>query len=415
MEFKKESLYTYDGSKGTMFMLNGYTGLPEALSQTNPDVVSELAGSYVQAGCDLIQTNTFNANGNSLKKYGLSDKQKELIEKSINIAKRAASANPGCSVVFSIGPTGRLMEPSGDLTYDEAYEIYSAMEGYALDYGADIFQFETFTDLYEIKIAIIALKDLCDKRDIKVTVMSSLSFEENERTLMGNTPVQCAEMLTRLGVDVLGSNCGFGGNKMVSVIRQMASCTDLPVLAKPNAGLPVNVDGKVVYTQSPEDFAKDCVNLVNAGANIIGGCCGTTPKHIAEMIKVLKDTPVAVTSTVEIKERVYEAPAFICPEDWDEGSLYDLAYDSLDNENDLVCLWGDKGIDIAKAIGVVYGVTKADTAAYCSDAHELEESIKRAPVLPDIWLPKGVSLTDNIQILADKYNLRILKEDNFNG
>lgn len=305
------------------------------------------------------------------------------------------------------------MEPSGDLSYIDAYNIYSTMEEYALDCGVDIFQFETFTDLYEIKIAVLALKDLCEKRGIKVTIMCSLSFEENERTLMGNTPRQCAELLTKLCVDVIGSNCGFGGNKMVSVIREMASYTDLPVLAKPNAGLPMNVDGKVVYTQEPVEFADICSQLIAAGANIIGGCCGTTPSHISSMINILKDKTIENNSKVVYDKKNYENPVFLYPDEWDDDSIYDLAYDCLDNENDLICLYGVNCDELANSVRIINSVTKADTAVFCTNMFELEESIKRAPILSDIWLPNGVDISDT-QFLAKKYNLNIIKEDNYN-
>lgn len=409
-------IYYYDGSKGTIFIQSGHEGFPEALVLSNPDVVYDLVESYARVGCDFIQTNTFGANGHSLLNNGLANKQKEIITQAMEIAKKAAAFREGCQVVFTIGSIGKLMKPMGDMDFDEAYNLFYSMAEYAFSAGARIFQLETFTDLYEIKIATLALKDLSEKKDTKLTIFCSLAFEENGRTLMGNSPEDCATLLTKLGVDCIGANCSFGASKMVPIIERMASCTNLPIMAKPNCGLPKNVEGKTVFEQNPMDFAKECVLLAKAGAKLIGGCCGTTQEHIEEMIKLLKEEedlgniPVE-RPFIEEEEVVYTSPLVCYHKEWDEESLYDLAYDILDDENQSVCIYGTDGKNIANAVSILHTVLKKEVMIACNKANAYEEAIRRAPILPIIYLTNDFdrSEMDKIDKIVSKYGVKVIE------
>lgn len=412
-----DRIYFYDGSKGTMFIQSGFKDFPEALVLTYPDVVYELAKSYVDVGCDFIQTNTFGANGHTLTLNNLANRQKEIITKAFELASKAASEREGCNVVFSIGSIGKLMKPAGDMDFDEAYSLFYTMADYAFSAGARIFHLETFTDLYEMKVAVLALKDLSEQRETKLTIYATVAFEENGRTLMGNTPEECAKLLSKLGVNALGANCSFGAEKMMPIIERMARSTNLPILAKSNCGLPKNVDGQIVFEQSPEEFANECLALAKAGAQIIGGCCGTTPLHIQEMIRVLSEEqekgilPIKRAEYVEEKV-VYKNPMVCYHKEWDEDSLYDLAYDiSDDDENDLVCIYGNDGKNMANAVAVLQRILKKEVIIACNNAEGYEVAIRRAPNLPNIYLTTDFdkSEMDKIIKIAEKYGVKIIE------
>lgn len=411
-----DRMYFYDGSKGTMFIQAGYKDFPEALVLTNPDVVFELAKSYVDAGSNFIQTNTFGANGHTLSLNNIASRQKEIITNAIEIANKAASDREDCKVVFSIGSIGRLMKPAGDMDFDEAYEMFYLMADHAFSAGARIFHLETFTDLYEMKVAVLALKDMSEAKTTGVSIFASLAFEENGRTLMGNTPEECARLLSKLGVDAVGANCSFGAAKMVPIIEKMANSTNLPILAKPNCGLPKNVYGQIVFEQSPEDFAQECLALARAGAQIVGGCCGTTPLHIQEMKRVLSEEqakgglPVKRPRIAE-EEVVYKSPMVCYFKEWDEDSLYDLAYDISEDENDLVCIYGTDGKNISNAVAVLQRILKKEVIIACNNADVYEEAIRRAPNLPNIYLTTDFDKNgmDRIIKIAEKYGVKVIE------
>ncbi len=272
----KNEVLAFDGSKGTMLQNMGMTGgeCPELWNIEHPDRVRELYLSYVEAGAHVIQTNTFGANRAVLEKFGLQDKVHEINSASVKLAKEAAGDI--AFVAASIGPTGKLLEPSGELSFEEAYEIFTEQVVSVTEAGADIINFETMTDLYEMKAGLLAARE-----NSPLPIIASMSFEENGRTLMGNSPAVCALVCQSLGADLIGSNCSTGPEGLLEITKQMYGFTNLHLSVKANAGMPQCSGDKVIYDETPEKFKNTVKDFVQYGTRLIGGCCGTTPEFIA--------------------------------------------------------------------------------------------------------------------------------------
>lgn len=292
-EMKKRVLI-YDGSKGTVLQKMGLDGgeCPELWNETHQEKVRQVYQSYKDAGCDIIQTNTFQGNRIKLNEYGLGEKTYELNYLGAKIAKEVMQ-NDGF-VAASIGPIGKLMEPSGDLSFEMAYEVYKEQSIAVADGGADIINFETFTDLAEMRAALLAAKD-----NTKLPIICSMAFENNGRTLMGSDPILVAEVLKALGADVIGTNCSFGPEHMVDITQKLSEVSDILISAKPNAGLPKLINGNTIYDETPERFAQLSSKIVKQGIRLIGGCCGTTPEYISAVKVILNESTCNSVSCVK--------------------------------------------------------------------------------------------------------------------
>lgn len=265
----------HDGSKGYMLQKLGLKGgeCGEAWNLTNQDAVREVYRAYLEAGSDVIQTNTFPGNRVHLSKYGLGDKVYDLNYWGVRLAKEAAGDR--AFVCASIGPTGMLFEPSGELSFLKAYEIFFEQVRAVADGGADIINFETFTDLAELRAAYFAARDASS-----LPVICSLAFESNGRTLMGTDPFIAVAVLRSIGVDMVGTNCSFGPEHMAGIVNGLYDAGGGYLSVKPNAGLPEVSEDKVSYRETPEHFAELAASFAAKGARLIGGCCGTTPEFI---------------------------------------------------------------------------------------------------------------------------------------
>ncbi len=260
-----------DGAMGTMLQQNGLSlgGKPELLNLTNPDLIRSVHAAYRDAGSMVLYANTFGANGKKLSGTGFS--VSEVIEAGIRLAKEAAG--PSCLVALDIGPLGELLEPMGSLTFEEAYRLFQEVSAAGQQAGADLAVIETMTDLYEAKAALLAVRE-----NTSLPVMVTMSFEENGRTFTGCTIPSMARTLEGLGADAIGLNCSLGPDLLAPLLKELCRNTHLPVIAKPNAGLPDPVDGH--YAMGPEDFALSLLPCLEAGVSGFGGCCGTTPEYI---------------------------------------------------------------------------------------------------------------------------------------
>lgn len=264
----------FDGGMGTQLTARGLTGsCPEMHLVTDFDKVAAIHADYAAAGSTVVTTNTFGGNPIKLRKHGLEARAEELCALGVRAAKQGAAGR--ALVAMDIGPTGELMEPFGTLTFDDAYAAFRLQADVARREGADLIIIETMASLMEAKIAALAA------RDAGVPFVLSFTFEQNGRTLMGNTPAVCAVAAKALGAAVLSTNCSGGPEQMLPIISTYAQYSDLPIMAQPNAGLPQVIDGKTVFPYSAEAMVEPVRALIAAGANAIGGCCGTTPAHIA--------------------------------------------------------------------------------------------------------------------------------------
>ena len=268
-----------DGAMGTMLQQAGLKlgDRPETLSITAPDVVASIQRRYVAAGTRLLLANTFCANAHKLAGTGFT--VEETVSAAVAVA-LAACEGTDARVALDIGPIGELLEPLGTLSFDEAYALFAQMIDAGVKAGAQAVFFETFSDLGELRAGVLAAKERCS-----LPVYASMTFEQSGRTFLG-VRAECAAMsLAALGVDAVGVNCSLGPVEVAPILRAMRSVTDLPLILKPNAGLPDPATGE--YHTTPQEFAKACAELTALGAVYIGGCCGTTPDFIDALNKEL--------------------------------------------------------------------------------------------------------------------------------
>lgn len=274
-KFGKQILF-FDGAMGTQLQKNGLKSgeLPENMNLTHPEVLLKVHKEYLDAGCNIITTNTFGAN--ALKFSNV----EEIITSAVSLAKKAvADAKKDCCVALDVGPLGKLLKPCGDMEFDRAYDLFKEQVTAGEKAGADLVLLETMGDLYEIKSAVLAAKE-----NTKLPVLVSMIFDENGVLLTGADIKNAVITLEALGVDGIGINCGLGPDQMILLLEEMKKYSSTPVFVQPNAGLPVSIDGKTVYNVTPDEFAEKQVKMVEIGACALGGCCGTTPQHIKAMI-----------------------------------------------------------------------------------------------------------------------------------
>lgn len=279
---ESKQLLILDGAMGTQLEERAVHPGPEA-NLHNPDAVISVHKAYVDAGANVLLTNTLTANMLALTRAGLGDKMEGLNRIGVELARKAIGDEG--YVLGDMSSTGEFLEPYGDHTEEEFTEIFSQQAKTLVDAGVDAIIVETMTDLREMQVAIRACKRF------GVPVIATMSFDPlagSLRTVMGTTPEQAAAGMAEAGADVIGSNCGgITPVQMVDVIVGMKTQTELPLAAEPNAGLPELIAGKVQFNLSPEDFAQGVLKIVNEGVQLVGGCCGTTPAHIAALAGAL--------------------------------------------------------------------------------------------------------------------------------
>lgn len=282
----KEQVLILDGAMGTMLQERGMSPgqCPELFGIENPSVLEDIHYQYVHAGANIIQTNTFGANAFKLKEYGLKEQVTEINTEAVRIARRTAGHHT--LVAASIGPTGQLLAPMGEVGFDEIYQAFSEQVKACENAGADLISIETMTDIGEMRIALIAAR-----ANTRLPVLAHLSFEADGRTMMGTDPITALITLEALQPLAIGANCSGGARELLPVIELLSRHTSQYLSVEPNAGLPSLIEGKTVFPDTPEEMAEYALMLRVAGANIIGGCCGTTPRHIQAMASVLKGMP----------------------------------------------------------------------------------------------------------------------------
>ena len=279
MRFDRDFLIL-DGAMGTVLQKRGLKpgGVPEVLNLTDPEMLIAIHREYIDAGSRVIYANTFGANAHKIAGCGHS--VEELITAGVHNAQKAAEGTDA-KVALDIGPLGELLEPMGSLSFEDAYALFAEMAVAGEKAGADLAVIETMTDLYEAKAALLAVKE-----NTSLPVMVTMSFDDTGRTFTGCTVSAMAHTLEGLGADAIGLNCSLGPDGVAPIVAELSRCTRLPVIAKPNAGLPDPVDGS--YSMGPEAFAQAMLACVEAGATIVGGCCGTSPEYIAATAKALQ-------------------------------------------------------------------------------------------------------------------------------
>ena len=277
----------FDGGTGSILQEKGLQPgeLPETWNLLHPERILDLHRGYLEAGADIYNTNTFGAN-----RLKFPENLDEIVTAAVKLAKEArtqAGRDEDAYVALDIGPTGKLLAPMGDLSFDDAVDIFGEVVRIGAREGADLVLIETMNDSYEAKAAVLAAKENCD-----LPVFITCVFDGSGKMLTGGTPESVVAMLEGLGVDALGVNCSLGPAQMIPIVERLVKAAHVPVLVNPNAGLPKSVDGKTVYDVGPEEFAGYMKQIAALGAAAVGGCCGTTPDYIRAEIAAVRPLPL---------------------------------------------------------------------------------------------------------------------------
>ena len=276
-DFLKDNILYLDGGMGTLLQAQGLRAgeLPESWNIKNPHLITEIHRTYYAAGSNVVCTNTFGAN---LLKFSYNELD-NIVKSSVENAK--AAQNVGTQpkwIALDIGPTGKLLKPYGDLDFEDAVEIFATTVRLGVKYGVDLIFIETMNDSYETRAALLAAKENCD-----LPVFVSNAYGEDGKLMTGATPSEMVAILEGMSADAIGVNCSLGPKALSSVVEEYLRLSSLPIILKPNAGLPKVVDKKTVYDVLPDEFAKDVCELIKKGVRIAGGCCGTTPEYISKL------------------------------------------------------------------------------------------------------------------------------------
>jgi len=279
LDLLKQRPVLFDGAMGTTLISRGLAAgeCPESWNLTHGEVVSQVHEAYVEAGADVVQTNTLGGTRLKLKACGLGDQVAEVNAQAASLARRVCPADR--YVAGDIGPTGQFLPPVGTCAPEEMEKNFREQAEALAGEGVDLFILETMYDLQEIVLAVKAVRSISD-----LPIVATVTFERKPKgffTIMGNSVADCARELAEAGADVVGSNCGMGSADMVDIAPLFRDSTELPFLIQPNRGQPEVKEGRLTYQQTPEVFTKDVVSIVKAGADAVGGCCGTTPEFIA--------------------------------------------------------------------------------------------------------------------------------------
>ena len=282
----KERLY-FDGGMGTMLQARGLQlgEVPELFNMTHPEIVQEIHREYVEAGSHIITTNTFGANKYKINKTPYT--VEEVISRAIALARGAMEGFEGRYVALDLGPSGKVLKPIGDAEFEDIYDLYVEQAVAGEKAGADLVILETFTDLYELKAAVLAVKENTD-----LPIIATMSFEANGRTFFGTSLESMVLTLEGLGVKAIGINCSLGPVQLKPVVEALTKLAHIPIIVQPNAGLPTMLDGKVKYDITAEEFAEVMKEFADMGVCILGGCCGTTPEYILRTVDKTKDIKV---------------------------------------------------------------------------------------------------------------------------
>ena len=292
LQHLKNNMLYLDGGMGTLLQARGLVAgeMPECWNLSNPDAIVKIHKAYFDAGSNVVNTNTFGAN---CLKFPL-DELDAIIGAAIANARRAAAESQTEQpkwVALDIGPTGKMLAPYGDLDFEDAVSVFAETVRLGVKHGADLIFIETMNDSYETRAALLAAKE-----NSSLPVFVSCAFGEDGKLMTGANPAAMVAMLEGMGADAIGINCSFGPRKLMHVIEEYLQYASIPVLFKPNAGLPAVREGRTVYDLAPTDFAKDMAEAVTLGVRAVGGCCGTTPEYIAELVKATANLqPIPIT------------------------------------------------------------------------------------------------------------------------
>lgn len=393
MERLRHKILVYDGAMGTILQKSGLklNQCPESLNISHPEMIMGIHRAYVEAGADLIQTNTFGANRIKLSEFGMEHEVKRFNETGIQLARQAAGKDT--LVVGDIGPLGKLIHPLGEMTFDQAYDVFYEQAKVLGDAGADLLAIETMSDLQEMRIALIAAKEAAD-----LPIIAQMTFSADMRTLTGTDPETAVTVLESLGASIIGVNCGSGPKDMVPVIARMAKVSQAYLIAQPNAGLPQLINGKTVFQQTPEEMARYVKSFIEAGANIVGGCCGTTPDHIKVIARLAHSQHPASKNEIAYSKLASRSkivcigstsPTQFIGERINPTARKKLAHSIVQGDMSLVCQEAQGQVKAgASILDVNMGVPNIEEAAVMIKAIESIQRLVDVPIAIDSTKPE---------------------------
>ncbi len=291
-EYLKQNIVRLDGGMGTLLQQQGLQAgeHPERWNLSHPDVITAIHQAYFDAGSNVVCTNTFGAN---ILKFA-DDELEQIIKAAVsnaNTARQRSHTDAPKFIALDIGPTGKLLKPLGDLDFEDAVAVFAETVKRGVKYGVDLILIETMNDSYETKAAVLAAKENSD-----LPIIVSNAYGEDGKLMTGATPAAMVALLEGLGADAIGANCSLGPRQLRGVAEELLKCASVPVVLKPNAGLPRSVDGNTIFDVTADDFAHEVTSLVKQGVRVVGGCCGTTPQYIAALTAALHNVnPIPVT------------------------------------------------------------------------------------------------------------------------
>ena len=428
-ELKKRIIYA-DGAMGTVLQQSGFKiGCPEELNLTNPELIKSVHKSYLDAGANILITNTFGGNGMKLKQYRLESKLKEINQAGVRIAKEVIenAKSSDCLVAADISELGEYIEPLGELTFDQAYDFY--YEQMAALSEADIFFIETISDIKILKAALIAAKEF------NKIIVVSMTFE-GLRTPTGTDVKTYVKIADSLGADIIGANCSCGPKEMYSVAKIIAENTNKPIIIKPNAGLPKLIGGKTIFGSNIEEFCEYSKQFIDLGVNILGGCCGTNPEFIKNLVEntkhlnfVTRNVPLKTcfcsrTKTVELNnktliigERINPTGRLSFREELKEGKIDTIRKEALLQKQQGASLLdinvGVPGTDevsnLIKAINLVQSFVDLPLVIDTCNKDALEAALKYCEGKPLInSVNANINSLNNILPLVKKYGAAII-------
>lgn len=410
-----EKILILDGATGTNLMNAGMPlGVcPEKWILEHPQVMVDLQTAYLEAGTDILYAPTFTCNRIKLNEYGLAEKLTLMNSELVKLSQKAVAAAGHGLVAGDITMTGEMLYPMGKLQFEELVDVYKEQIKVLDESGCDLLVVETMMSLAETRAAVIAANEISD-----LPIIASLTFNEDGRALYGTDPVTAVNVLQNLGVSAIGVNCSTGPDKMVDLVKQMKSIAFIPVFAKPNAGMPELIDDKSVYRMTPDEFAQDMKMIIEAGANMVGGCCGTRPDHIKALSDMAAQMPVPEISCEHVRcvssERAslridLDAPFKVVGErinptgkkklqaELREGSLelvMNMAEEQVENGASILDInVGMNGINEREMmLKVVYQVSQAVNLPLCLDSSSPEVLEAALRIYPGRALVNSVSL-----------------------
>ena len=401
-EFLKTNNVCLDGGMGTLLQNQGLKPgeKPEVWNITHPDIIIDIHRQYFDAGSNVVCTNTFGANLLKFNKDELEAIIKAAIENA-KIARDTSKSQKNKYIALDIGPSGKMLKPLGDLDFEEAVSIFAQTVKFGVKYGVDLILVETMNDSYETKAALLAVKENCD-----LPVIVTNAYSEDGKLMTGASPFAMVALLEGMGVDALGANCSLGPKQLTNVAKELIKYSSVPVVLKPNAGLPKLIDGKTVFDVEPKEFAKDVAALVKEGLRVFGGCCGTTPNFIKELVLETNDLPVipvtdknhTVVSSYSHAVTFDDVPILIGERINPTGKkLFKQAL--LNNDMDYILSEGikqqEKGVDI---LDVNVGIPEID------EVKMLENTVLELQSVTDLPLQIDTSNIDAMEMALRKYN-----------